>query len=82
MEYINETTGERATGHCVGVNDSGHSLYSVPYGWKPVEPYWLDYDGYAIEGECEETDIDPSPMCRCETCPIKGPFTCIGGKDD
>lgn len=22
-------------------------------------------------------DDDPSPECRCETCPRRGPFTCI-----
>ena len=22
-------------------------------------------------------DVDPSPDCRCETCPMGGPYTCI-----
>jgi hypothetical protein len=26
--------------------------------------------------------IDPAPICRCETCPRQGPWTCIGGEDD
>lgn len=25
----------------------------------------------------EERDYDPSPNCRCEECPITGPFTCV-----
>ncbi len=30
------------------------------------------------EDEPEELDdVDPSPDCRCETCPQGGPYTCI-----
>lgn len=51
MDLINDTTGERAPGHCVGTDERGDSLYRVPEGWTPVEPYWIDAEGYAHEGE-------------------------------
>lgn len=31
--------------------------------------------------DCDQ-DYEPSPMCRCEQCGPRGPFTCIGGVDD
>lgn len=51
MTYRNEQTGELAPAHLIGTDESGDKLYQVPEGWVPVEPYWLDADGYAHEGE-------------------------------
>lgn len=37
----------------------------------------------AIDSELErlesvgQEDADPSPNCRCETCPMGGPYTCV-----
>lgn len=36
--------------------------------------FLYDDDGYA---RFEERDDDPSPMCRCEECPMGGPYTCV-----
>ena len=37
-------------------------------------------DGCGLEFcECDE---EPEPLCRCEMCDPRGPFTCIGGEDD
>lgn len=55
MDMINDATGERAPGHCVGTDDTGRELYSVPTGWTPVEPYSLTEDGYAVAGATRTT---------------------------
>lgn len=35
------------------------------------------YDTDTGEMRFEEHDEDPSPMCRCEECPMGGPYTCV-----
>jgi hypothetical protein len=59
MNYRNDETGELASGDCIGTDASGEKLYQVREGWTPVEPYWLDADGYAHEGE-----QPPPGVCR------------------
>lgn len=54
MDLINDRTDERAAGHRIGTDEQGDALYLVPEGWRPVEPYWLDAEGYAHEGEQNE----------------------------
>lgn len=58
MDLINDTTGERAPGHRVGTDERGDVLYRVPEGWTPVEPYWLDAEGYAHEGVCSRARLE------------------------
>jgi len=41
------------------------------YGVYQVE---ADDDGVRVTFQAED---DPSPDCRCETCPQGGPYTCI-----
>jgi hypothetical protein len=53
MNVRNNETGEVAPGHCVGTDDEGRKLYSVPEGWVPVGEYELDEDGRARE--CDES---------------------------
>lgn len=45
--YRNRTTGETAPAHEVGTDETGDTLYLVPEGWEPEQPYWLDEDGLA-----------------------------------
>lgn len=48
----------------------------------------IDGVGCEVCGVCRDApelspeEWDPSPNCRCEQCGPRGPFTCIGGRDD
>lgn len=49
------------------------------FGWLSQYERW---SRCVVSVDVTDIAYDPSPMCRCEECPIKGPFTCIGGEDD
>lgn len=65
MDMINEETGERAPGDLAGTDDGGEDFFRVPEGCIPVEPYWLDADGYAHEGAPPTVrDLEDEAACR------------------
>lgn len=66
----------------VSVREPGR-LWSQPANYTLTEKETLSLIQSLIAGLDEAKgfvpmgDIDPSPDCRCETCPQGGPYTCI-----
>ena len=50
MDFVNERTGERCPGHCLGTNDEGRKVFVWAAGWRPVGAWRVDAMGdvYAV----------------------------------
>lgn len=81
MDLISDTTGERAPGHCQGTDEQGRKLWLIPDGYTPEEPYWINEEGFAIEGEAPDAETVECTYCSRDV-PAAGTDKAVPALDD